>query len=160
MASSSYLSDYLPVAHLVGNLIVAERIKHFAAFCGNRRFVSTFRDSSVASVESQLNPFYIHSVDIHVNIILPSTQWSPIWSASFRNSLSFIYVASQLNTVHIHPVDTHFNIILPSTLWSPNRSASFIFSHQKTVVSPLFHACYMPPPATDSLTGSEISDLH
>jgi hypothetical protein len=61
----SFLSDWLPVALLVGNLIVAERMKQFAASYGNRNFVSTFvtaRHFRREPVESSLHPFCRYSL--------------------------------------------------------------------------------------------------
>jgi len=62
-------------------------VKKFPAFHGTRRFITALTSVRHLSILGQLNPVHIptsHLLEIHPNIIHPSTPRSPQWSFSLR----------------------------------------------------------------------------
>ena len=71
---------------LLEKLTCLQLVKKFPAFHGTRRFFTHKRPPPV-SILSQPNPVHIptyHLLEIHPNIIHPSTPRSPQWSPSLR----------------------------------------------------------------------------
>jgi len=69
-------------------LTVCQLVKKFPAFYGTRRFITSFtsvRHLSLSRASSiQFIPPTSHFLKIRLNIILPSTPWSPKWPFSLR----------------------------------------------------------------------------
>ena len=62
-------------------------VKKFPAFHGTRRFITALTSVRQLSILGQRNPVHIptsHLLEIHPNIIHPSTPRSPQWSPSLR----------------------------------------------------------------------------
>ena len=76
---------------LLGKLTGLQLVKKFPAFHGTRRFItaltSVHQRPPPVSILGQPNPVHIptfHFLEIHPNIIHPSTPRSPQWSPSLR----------------------------------------------------------------------------
>ena len=82
--SSTYLLTYLitPWCRVLEKLTGLQLVKKFPAFHGTLRFIT-----ALTRVLGQPNPVHIptfHLLEIHPNIIHPSTPRSPQWSPSLR----------------------------------------------------------------------------
>ena len=72
---------------LLEKLTGLQIVKKFPAFHGTRRFISALTSVRHLSILSQPNPVHIptsHLLEIHPNIIHPSTPRSPQWSLFLR----------------------------------------------------------------------------
>jgi len=72
---------------LLDKLTGLQLVKKFSAFHRTRRFITALTSVRHLSILDQPNPVHIptsHLLEIHPNIILPSTPRSPQWSPSDR----------------------------------------------------------------------------
>ena len=72
---------------LLEKLTGLQLVKKFPAFHGTRRFITAPKRPPLVSIPGQPNPVHIptsHLLEIHPNIIHPSTPRSPQWSPSLR----------------------------------------------------------------------------
>ena len=80
-------NTYLLHGDLLEELTGLQLVKKFPAFHGTRRFITALTSLRQLYILDQPNPVHIptsHLLEIHPNIIHPSTPRSPQWSLSLR----------------------------------------------------------------------------
>ena len=96
---------------LLHKLTGFQPVKKFPAFYGTRRFITAFTSARHLPLfwasSTQSTPPTPHFLKIHLNIILPSTSGSPMWSLSVKFPNQNPVYASPLPThaiSHIYPI--------------------------------------------------------
>ena len=110
--AESFLRSYL----------VLQLIKKFPAFYGTLKFITVLSSSRhlflswANSLQSPLPPS--HFLKIHLNIILPSTSWSPQWSLSIRfpHQKPCAHLSLPPYVPHAPPI-SFFSILSPAQYW-------------------------------------------
>jgi len=107
---------------LLEKLTGLQLVKKFPAFHGTRMFITaltSFRQT--VSILGQSNPIHIptsHLLEIHLNIIHPSTPRSPQWSLSLRFPQPRPYTTPSPHPYapHAQPI-SFFSILSPAQYW-------------------------------------------
>ena len=108
---------------LLEKLTGLQLVKKFSAFHGTPRFITALTSVrqlslSWASPTQSIHVHTSHLLEIHPNVIHPSTPRSPRWSLSFRFAIAFTYLLIYLLTYLL----THTVVQSPS--WEANWSAA------------------------------------
>ena len=104
---------------LLEKLTGLQLVKKFPTFHGTQRFITALTSVRHLSILGQPNPVHIptsHLLDIHPNIIHPSTPRSPQWSPSLRFP----------QQDPIHPLSSTRTRHIPS----PSHSSRFYHPHR------------------------------
>ena len=104
---------------LLEKLTGLQLVKKFPAFHGTRRLITALTSvrhlPPPISILGQLNPVHIptsHLLDIHPNIIHPSTPRSPQWSPSLRFPQARPYTPPLLAHTRHMPSPSHSNAVI------------------------------------------------
>jgi len=122
-------------------------VKKFPAFHGTRRFITALTSVRHLSLLGQPNPVHIqtsHLLEIHPNIIHPSTPRSPQWSLSLRfphqhpiHPLSSPIRATCL--AHLILLDFITRTILSEEYRSFSSSENTLYTHTHTHIHTYIH---------------------
>jgi len=96
---------------LLEKLTICQLVKKFPAFYGARKIITAFTSArNPVPILIQLDPVHTstsHFLNIHLNIILPPTPWSPKWSLSIRFPHQYPAHASLLSNTCYKPRPSH-----------------------------------------------------